>query len=41
LDKIYKSKGKRALYTIAPISVRFLGQHLFLPKLLGNNRSLC
>jgi hypothetical protein len=30
-----------ALYTIALISVRFLGQHLFLPRSLGDNRSWC
>jgi hypothetical protein len=40
LCKINKSKGKRALYTIALVSVGFLGQHLFLPRFLGNNRSL-
>jgi hypothetical protein len=38
LCKIYKSKGKRALYTIAPVSVGFLVQLLFLPRFLGNNR---
>jgi hypothetical protein len=41
LHKINKNKGKRALYTITLISVGFLGQHLFLPKFRGNNRSLC
>jgi hypothetical protein len=40
LHKINQSKGKRALYTIAPISVRFLGQHLFFPRFLENIRSL-
>jgi hypothetical protein len=40
LCKINKSKGKRTFYTIALVSVGFLVPPLFLPKFLGNSRSL-